>query len=250
MGIAAKLTGFRWFERNKRDWRAMFRWAEISGGFGLSIGLMWYGDDEDDCSFNVRIGWPNIYFKLRLPKPMEPELMQPGPHYGISVHRYDMHLNWGQRCKIIHFPWSWDWVRTSHMMKDGTWLHELSKQRREGFPNYPLALSEGRPHFYVADLKELMWSESYQYRYVLRSGEVQLRVATLRVDEREWRFRWFKWLPFPRHIQRTIGIDFDAEVGERTGSWKGGCTGCSYELRHDEMPEEALRRMESERVFR
>jgi hypothetical protein len=44
-------------------------------------------------------------------------------------------------------------------------------------------------------------------------------------------------------------VVFSAEVGERSGSWKGGCIGCGYDLLPDELPEECLRRMERDRKF-
>lgn len=44
-------------------------------------------------------------------------------------------------------------------------------------------------------------------------------------------------------------VEFDDEVGERTGSWKGGCTGCSYEWERNETMLSALRRMEATRKF-
>jgi hypothetical protein len=49
--------------------------------------------------------------------------------------------------------------------------------------------------------------------------------------------------------QKTISIDFDREVGERKGSWKGGTLGCGYELLPNENPLECLRRMEKDRKF-
>jgi hypothetical protein len=88
------------------------------------------------------------------------------------------------------------------------------------------------------------WKKDLPYRYVLRSGTVQERTATIGVSEREYRWRWFMWLPRPRMVKRTID-----QVGERSGSWKGGCLGCSYELRPGETPDDCLRRMERERKF-
>ena len=87
--------------------------------------------------------------------------------------------------------------------------------------------------------------ETHPYQYQLNSGVMQLRSATIFPEEREW-FRY--WLP-SKLIRKTISIDFDDEIGEETGSWKGGCTGCGYELRHGESPLESLRRMEKERKF-
>jgi hypothetical protein len=69
------------------------------------------------------------------------------------------------------------------------------------------------------------------------------------VEEREWRPRWFKWTSLFSKVKRTIDINFNDEVGERTGSWKGGTLGCGYDLLPDETPLECLRRMEKEREF-
>lgn len=89
-------------------------------------------------------------------------------------------------------------------------------------------------------------TETHPYTYTLKSGEVQHRRATIRVEEMEWR-RW--WLPW-RHVWRGIEVEFDDEVGERTGSWKGGTLGCGYEFKDStETPLECLRRMEAEREF-
>jgi len=96
------------------------------------------------------------------------------------------------------------------------------------------------------DGRELM---VYPYRYVLKDGTVQDRTATIYVSQMEWRPRCLQWTSLFAKVRTTIDITFDDEVGERTGSWKGGTTGCSYELRPGETPLECLRRMEKERIF-
>jgi hypothetical protein len=50
-------------------------------------------------------------------------------------------------------------------------------------------------------------------------------------------------------VSTTLDVKFDDEVGERSGSWKGGTIGCSYEMLPNETPEQTLRRMEKEREF-
>jgi len=87
--------------------------------------------------------------------------------------------------------------------------------------------------------------EIYPYTYVLRSGEVQHRTATIKVETRLWT-RW--WFPY-KQLSKAIKVEFDDEVGERSGSWKGGCIGCSYEMLPSETPLQTLRRMEVERKF-
>jgi len=44
-------------------------------------------------------------------------------------------------------------------------------------------------------------------------------------------------------------VSFDAEVGEGTGSYKGGVVGCSHDMLPFETPIETLRRMEKEVRF-
>lgn len=87
--------------------------------------------------------------------------------------------------------------------------------------------------------------EKHPYRYVLARGEVQEREATIKVERRTW-VRW--WVPW-RMVSTYIDVEFSGEVGERSGSWKGGCIGCSYEMHDGETPVETLRRMERERKF-
>ena len=57
------------------------------------------------------------------------------------------------------------------------------------------------------------------------------------------------WTSLFSKKRRSIDIDFNDEVGEETGSWKGGCTGCGYTMLDGELPEQTLRRMEKERKF-
>lgn len=143
----------------------------------------------------------------------------------------------GKKTKHIYLPWSLDWVRTSRMLKDGTWLHERKGDRKKGIDH----------DWWSEATQAKLWKETHDYTYVLNSGEVQERKATITVEEREWRPLWFRWTKLFAHVRTCIDIEFDNEVGERSGSWKGGTVGCSYNLRPDETPLECLRRMEKER---
>lgn len=143
-------------------------------------------------------------------------------------------LDGGNKWWTFQMPWSWDCVRTSALRKDGTWENE-----------YKL----GKKKFWKDSWNEILWSETFPYAYTLRNGEIQERLATVKVEEREWRWRGLKWLSFPKKLRKTISVEFNEEVGERTGSWKGGVTGCGYDLKKDETPLECLRRMEKERKF-
>jgi len=87
------------------------------------------------------------------------------------------------------------------------------------------------------------------YRYILKDGTIQDRTATYCVERREWRPRCLQWTAMFAKCHTSIDVNFNGEVGERSGSWKGGCIGCGYELLPTETPEECLRRMERERKF-
>lgn len=138
-----------------------------------------------------------------------------------------IHLNWGARTKILHLPWEWGSNYRHDVMNAEGKLVKAPDWRET-----PVA------HF-----------ETHPYTYKLKSGEIQERLATIHVEEREWRWRWLQWSSWPSKVVRCISITFDKEVGERSGSWKGGTTGCGYEMKPGETALQTLRRMERERAF-
>lgn len=157
------------------------------------------------------------------------------PEYGIYYHANALVLCYGmEKRKYFYMPWTPEWVRTSLLMKDGTWEHEYKGSRKE---------------FWRDEWKGKMFSFTEPYTYVLQSGKLQHVNATCRVEEREWRPRWFKWTSLFKNVCRTIDVSFDNEVGEQSGSWKGGCTGCGYDIKPGETPQQTLRRMQVERKF-
>jgi hypothetical protein len=184
-------------------------------------------------------GWGRTYIDLPIYTKHKDEAFT--PEYGFYL--FDIHWHgwfdslwicYGRKTKAIYMPWAWRWERTSIMLKDGSWEHEFRKGVKKAFWNEDF-------------WNGLIWKESYQYMYVLKSGKIQQVTAKVHVEEREWRWRF--GLPWPRMVERSISVGFDKEVGERTGSWKGGVTGCSYEMKEGESPIDTLRRMEKERKF-
>lgn len=155
----------------------------------------------------------------------------------------------------IAFAFPWKWLAPDHGQCSGP---------QYGFAFHGDALwiyfgqSTGRsrdPRRYIAWDMPWAWRhrqhevlgepEQHPYRYVLRSGEVQDRIATIKPERRLWTR---PWLPHKRE-SRYINIDFNDEVGEGTGSWKGGVMGCSADMLPGDTPVDALRRMERERRF-
>jgi hypothetical protein len=180
----------------------------------MEIPSDWHEDRRVWFRFGLGIG--SVCFSLPWPKSwrvVPDEFQCSGPTYGFQFYEDLLWIRWGKdngRSKgspraAFYMPWAW-------------------KHREHRVLSEP---------------------ESHPYTYVLRSGEVQNRTATIKAEQRTWT-RW--WLPF-KHVIRSIDIEFSDEVGERTGSWKGGCIGCTYTMNPGETPLQALRRMEKERRF-
>ena len=149
----------------------------------------------------------------------------------------------GKKWITFEMPYKLDWVRTSMLLKtDGVSLHL-------GIGEWEHEVKGDRKDFYNDKWNDLLWEETHDYLYTLKSGKVQERKATIHVSEREWRPLWFKWTKLFSHVRRSIDVEFSDEVGERTGSWKGGTIGCGYHLLKGEIPLDCLRRMEKERKF-
>lgn len=188
-------------------------------GWGLELNIEFPSDWHDDQSAMIRfcLFWGRMALYIPWFKRYKDHHQCKGPQFGFSVAFLEewnptLFLYYGNdtdkidRTKIIYGPWSWgSAVRTWRSVK----------------------------------------SEVFEYTYMLKSGEVQRRTATVRKEEREWR-RY--WLP-SRRIEKTIDVRFNKEVGEKTGSWKGGVLGCGYNLKDGESAEQCLRRMERERTF-
>lgn len=157
-------------------------------------------------------GFFTLAFSLKAKRVGEDNHQCQGHTYGFQFYDDLLWLRWGEQTgtreskhKAIYMPWHWKF----------------------------------REHVILSE------PETHPYTYTLRSGEKQLRTATIQKESRSWSRFWL-----PSKITRTsIDVKFSDEVGERSGSWKGGVLGCSYEVLPNELPLEALRRMERERKF-
>lgn len=157
------------------------------------------------------------------------EPVEPMDSWGFDLIYRSLMLNWGEYCRVIDLPWAWEQVR------DEVWT-------TEGWKPFIGSWETGRK-----DGRQLL---HFAYEYILRSGVRQIRVATVHTRRREHRWRMLKWSPYPSLKSQSIEVQFDDEIGERVGSWKGGTVGCGYYMLPGETAEQTLRRMESEREFR
>lgn len=216
--------------QDKRVYHSRRRRVEVCVKFA-GPALRWVALDDDYHTLQLGLVFLTIY--IRTPRVFKSwECFEGG--VGFSFTEDSIHINWGNKTKVYWYPWSWDFVRRWEWVdgycadgSDGQWF-EIPRRAR---------------HNAVAS------KHIHDFTYTLKSGEVQHRKATVSRDRMEWRWRWLMWLPWPRKIRTCIWVDFDGEVGERTGSWKGGATGCGYDMEPEETPLQTLRRMERERKF-
>ena len=222
------------YRTRETDYR--MKWGQIvlnKPGFGVELCLFEEG-------YSLKLHALRACAFIRLPRLQrwhrEPHEMMES--WGVSYHPPELgglHLHWGRHYKILTPFWN-NWHQVAHDVRraDGSWVPFVGSWEER---------CDRRPNGKEPDGRQI---EMYPYRYVLQSGEVQDRTAAVYVERR---VRALRWVPFIRRASYAISVEFNDEVGERSGSWKGGCTGCGYELRPDETPRECLKRMERERKF-
>jgi hypothetical protein len=159
------------------------------------------------------------------------------PVYGFYTIDNQIVWRWGAG----YWSWSWPFFAFNHYSTE-----ILTLDLNPFWIEYGTERGKWDERRAARDKAEAANCAKADFTYVLRSGEVQRRIATYHVDRMVWRR---KWAPFLTMTRTCIWVEFDGEVGERSGSWKGGTTGCGYELKPGETPLACLRRMECERKF-
>lgn len=213
------------FSDGPQSWR--MTWGSLSIRRGLAFGLWLF---EEGFSFHVHALRVSVYVRLPFLSRFAWEPRDICESWGFSTCDNSVHVSWGHRSKCFDVPWA-TWVRVSQEVRraDGSWVPYVGIWERGKEP-------DGR-HV-----------ETHSYRYMLQSGEVQERTATIYVERERRKLKLLRLLPFAR-TTHYIEVQFSDEVGERSGSWKGGTIGCAYEMRPDETPRECLKRMERDRKF-
>lgn len=208
--------------------------AELSWN-RLGFALAFIFDPEPDYGWpwmlHVHILWLNLFVHLPLPRiSFDSRKYGEWKQYGVSVFKDYIAFNWAYKAKHKDWPWAYEHMRHEVLRSDGSWVPFVGCWERDKEPDRR---------------KE----ENFSYAYILKSGEVQHRIAKVSVERLAWRQHWLRWTSWRELVRQSIDVEFDGEVGERTGSWKGGTIGCDYEMRPGETPERCLRRMEKERKF-
>jgi hypothetical protein len=236
-----KLLGIWRINRDSID----FKWGYFAPRPAFNLELHRGGYFNQRYAVTIALGYGVLHVKL----PFKTKLSEgcDMPHYGIAIHNdtfwiykggfYDESIG---QVQDRNSSWSWYLPFFSYEF-DGHWIQDkdrewvlMGNRRRKGPEPYKFRES-GAAH-----------TEAHPYKYTLKSGVVQERTATCTIEKRKWHRKWF---PFLTRTSQVIDIEFSDEVGERSGSWKGGTIGCSYEMTPDDTIESCLRRMELERKF-
>lgn len=216
----------------ERDlWRGWFKSGqaiELSRsrqGWDFGAGILIHANDTDrgDRMLCVKFWRYSAYIPLGI------------TFYGVDINdepqwsvfgsaEYGLWVRWSHRSRRFDWPGSVFTSTYEQQLPDGSWVS-------------------------VFDQAAVPYSETHPYTYILKSGEVQSRNATISKRRHILARHWLHRIGWPTWSKESVNIKFDGEVGERAGSWKGGTIGCAYDLCPGETMLDSLRRMEREREF-
>jgi hypothetical protein len=234
-----KFLKIRSFERGPKNkfmnWVLQGSWIEAHGIFGFGLSLCNFQDDQyGHFSLYIHLGYPSIYLKLPYFK-REPKDGGMIDKWGFNFNTDFLHLNFGpNRGMVIDLPWSWSFVSHSVLQEDGTWTTDYYRDT---------------PKMKTDDIRAHAQYEKHPYTYTPRYGATHTVQAAITTEKYEWRMKWLRRIPIFRKIRRCIDVNFEREIGEDVGSWKGGVIGCGYDMLPNETALDTLRRMERERKF-
>lgn len=219
-----------------------FNWGWVANEWGLELVVQRGGYFDNRYSISLCFIWGKINIKL----PFKTKL-----RVGCNMPRYGVYLDVFARTLVLHTGGkfdesigqvtsggykSWDLPFVSWQF-EYHWIMDKNKNWR--------LIDKSEQSWDIVDEEGLI--EEYDYTYTLKSGEVQKRKAKCHIERRQWKRKWFPW---SKMVHTDLNIEFNDEVGERTGSWKGGCVGTGYKMKNGESMEQCLRRMEKERIFK
>lgn len=227
-----ELGSHRWFDPEHHEIASITRERKIRWFPDLYVGVDEFGEDSGDDHLYLIFRWFkwSIYAHLFIIGPTTQNCWErKSERYGWYLLDDSLNLYWGESY------YSWDIPFTSMIYQSNELLH-LDSQ------NVVACLDGDWDERQAAVAKQ---TKTFPYRYSLKSGEVQQVTASVYLSRRTWRRKW-TWI---KHVSNSIDIRFSSGVGERSGSWKGGCTGCSFSILPGETVEQCLRRMEATRFF-
>lgn len=219
----------RFLEKTLGMWRINqdsidFKWGYFAPrwGFELVIGRGSYFDRRYCLSFCL--GWG--HFSIKFPcKTSLQEGCDP-PRYGIAAHHgtlwvykggeYDNSI--GQVTRNAWWTWDLPFITLSHV--------DSYMDTAHGWVKDNVVSDHVKAQYYTLPVK-----------YVTKRGQLQRATATFHKTKSVFSR---KWLPFYRKTIWGVRVDFDTEIGEGVGSFKGGTLSIRTTLPSDMPPVEAL----------
>lgn len=197
-------------------------------------------DDDNRHHLRVSLGWGvlYLYFPWKTYSVGEVDFNDPEPQYGFYFYGEgkffdEIVFHLGKERKCIYMPWALDFYKKDVMLKNSVWWtcneKDIKKARKQGIQTWK------DPRFNLDDDDERILKKKYPFTYVAKNGEIQNTTATCHVEIREWRPKWFMWTKAFRFVRRDLEINFNDEMGNRRGSWKGGVLGVSAPITRDEI---------------
>jgi len=221
------------FLKKARDWalKATFGYGDSDSGLCLHACVPFV--------FSVYIVIPHVYHCK------ESELGIASHHGGLWLYTFTDSME-----SRSDFPW---WKKTHCWRYPWDLKHHLTEilEHKAAHKAQPIWNDKGKrgiSEFEERQAAQATVSQTYDYTYTRKNGEVQQRRATVYVERMTHLAKWYPIVPIKR-VSTDIWVNFNEEVGEGTGSWKGGTVGCGWSMKPTETPLECLRRMESERKF-
>lgn len=156
-----------------------------------------------------------------------------GEAISFDINTEYIYIKWFGKYKFFYYPWKLEFYKSSLWVETGN---------TKGYVDLPDFVSHH-------DWPHIAHKVKIPFTYTLKNGTVQERVAEVRKERMEWRRPCFFGLPCFNKVVENIWCEFNDEVGERSGSWKGGTVGCGYHLKPNETIEDCFQRMLKERTL-
>ena len=159
--------------------------------------------------------------------------------------------------RLPNHRWAWDKeIHAPLRVLKWFWSHFIrwAVPTKYKFPKifYPRSLSnlKGSKKADYVPLFQIAGQEfTFDYTYKLSNGEAQNRIAKVEIAILAGTPAFLLFIPVSLYVNVRLDITFDGEVGEESGSWKGGVTGTSCTIKRGETIEQAFRRFERDRKF-
>lgn len=242
------------YVEDRHNWVSFYPKRNKGNGFNLTFENHGYFDPRPQINTNVTTivalilpfislwlipislvlcfyAWGSLY--IRLPWDTGHGDTAENKTYGLMFYHFDEGFPsefWMRSCPSLsfYFPWHYTFQKREILLKDG-WYTE----------------QKGDNLWDNTKWGDKILYETHPYTYVLKSGKIQNVNAKIHEEKRTWK----RWFGLSHMMHHDIEVEFDKEVGERSGSWKGGTIGCGYRILPGETRLDTLRRMEKERKF-